>query len=300
MSLSRPVRFPLLKLPFLCIKCVLHNWDDFVLICFATFSKRARRVVKYSSLSMEEINIIANRNRQISIGDATAYTEIRKTWHFKHGRRAVNGEFVLQRGSKTLRTCRGYHRDRGHYLESYTTGATLDALKLGVDIMINVFGFTDKYVFYLEIPADFYCDPRVFKSRQMYFSLKGSADWVTVEILCQFDVGQLFFSYHRFSEEDIVAYITYWFNSGNRKLEWIQFAFNWPSYGNFNIDHLNPMPFCQTRRNGLSFVNVWQHTDMSSGKDILRKDGLLATFLLKPSSVQFFVWHQRFPDPVQQ
>ncbi|CAL2031471.1 unnamed protein product [Caenorhabditis brenneri] len=274
MSLSRPVRFPLLKLPFLCIKCVIHNWDDFVLICFATFSKRARRVVKYSSFSMEEINIIANRNRQISIGDATAYTEIRKTWHFRHGRRAVNGEFVLQRGSKPLRTCRGYDYYRGHYLESYTTGATLEALKMGVDIMINVFGCT-------------------------IGQLKVDGNKIS-ELFGLFFFHFRIFSYHRFSEEDIVAYITYWFNSCNRKLEWIQFGFNWPSPGKFNIDHLNPMPFCEKRRNGVSFVNVWQHTDMSSGKDILRKDGLLATLLVKSYSVQFFVWHQRFPDDVRQ
>ncbi|EGT34989.1 hypothetical protein CAEBREN_07950 [Caenorhabditis brenneri] len=159
---------------------------------------------------------------------------------------------------------------------------------------------TDEYVFCAPIPVNFSydCDPQIFKCRKLDFGYKNSADWVTLELLCQFDVPQLTFWVQRFSVKDIVSYATHWFNSENSKLEFAKFKFINPTLENFTIDHLNPMPFCEKRRNRCPFVEEWKDTDMSSGVDILRKDGLLATFYVDPTWVIFYIWHKRFPDDV--
>ncbi|CAL2031472.1 unnamed protein product [Caenorhabditis brenneri] len=343
MSLSRPAKFPLLKLPWLCIKCVIHNSNEFDLIFFATISNRTRRIVKISKYPLKEIIVSPSSGNLIVISDLVI--KKKNVWHFLHDNYAYNGNLVLQLGSHPLRTSRDFE----YYLRSYTAGDKLDALKMGIDFMIDVFGctikriivdgdklselfglgitsvkelfiFDDKpvnitdlknlletikvthsYEFYAPIPANFSCDPQIFKCRKLNFAYKKSADWVTLELLCQLDVPQLAFWHHRFSKEDIVSYATHWFNSENRKLEYVRFQFNNPiSLEDFEIDHLNPIPFCEKRRNRCPFAGGWKDRDMSSGMDIIRKDGLLATLYVESKSIIFYIWHKRFPDSVQQ
>ncbi|CAL2031674.1 unnamed protein product [Caenorhabditis brenneri] len=349
MSLSRPARFPLLKLPWLCIKCVLHNSDEFILIYFATISDRTRRIVRSSSYPIREIDVCLSRCSYISFKHQLEKTENEKTWYFIHDTFPYVGQFVLRLGSLPIRSSRGFNFTTGNYLDSYTAGNKLDALKMGIEFMIDVFRcsikqvsvdgnklsdffglgistvkellindpgpvnitdlkyllknvkVTDEYVFCAPIAEDFSCDPQIFNCRRIAFLCNHSADWVTLEILRQFDASQLYFSYHyRFSKQDIVSYVTHWFNSENKKLEYLHINFKSPvSLVDFKIDHLNPMPFCETRRNRYPFVKGWEEEDMSSGMDILRQDGLLATLFAKHTYVIFYVWHKRFPDVVQ-
>ncbi|CAL2031548.1 unnamed protein product [Caenorhabditis brenneri] len=346
MSLSRPARFPLLKLPYLCSKCVLHNLDEFLIIYFATISDRTRRIVRSSNYPLKTIDVGLREIGRITIKYELGNND-NKLWYFMHDKYAYGSKISLRKNSQALRTSRHFD-SRGHYLESYTTGDELDSLKMGIEFMIDVFGctvrqvfvhgdkisdlsglgirtvkelfisdpgpdnitdlkylletikVTDRYVFHAPIPANFYCDPRIFKCRKLFFGCRSSADWVTFEVLCQFDVPQLNFSYHRFSVEDVVFYVNHWFNSENRKLEYLHIAFNNPiSLEDFKIDHLNPMPFCEKRRSRRALHEPWWKTDMSNGKDILRQDGLLATLYAYSSSIFFYVWHKRFPDVVE-
>ncbi|CAL2031460.1 unnamed protein product [Caenorhabditis brenneri] len=348
MSLSRPVKFPLLELPWLCIRCVIGNSDEFILICFATISNRTRRIVKASKYPLKEIDVYLSWERSIRMGETMGYSTDCKVWCFKNGNYQYVSKFVLQKNSQPFRTRQCIDRRRGHYLESYTNGDTLDALKMGVDIMINVFGctirqvffegnklselfglgitsvkelfmrdpgpdkitdlkylletikVTDSYVFYAPIPASFSCDPKIFNCRRINFACRHSADWVTLEFLCQLDVSHFCLRHTRLSKKDVVSYITHWFNYGNRKLEYVQFVFdNRVSQEDFKIEHLNPTPFDGEQRNRCPFVGGWKDTDMSSGMDILRQDGLLATFYVDFTSVIFYIWHKRFPDAVQ-
>ncbi|EGT52327.1 hypothetical protein CAEBREN_10140 [Caenorhabditis brenneri] len=166
------------------------------------------------------------------------------------------------------------------------------------DLLENV-KVTDSYVFNSPIPDFLYFDPQIFKCRRLSFLCNGSADWITLEILCQLDVPQLSFWFHRFSKQDIVSYVTHWFRSENRTLEYLHIEFYESiSLEDFKIDHLNPMKFCKKRRSEWSLHKSWEKTDMSSGMDIVRKDGLLATLHAYPSSVIFYVCHKRFPDAV--
>ncbi|EGT52321.1 hypothetical protein CAEBREN_25837 [Caenorhabditis brenneri] len=340
MSLSRPVEFPLLKLPWLCIKTMFSSSiQNFFRIYFATISNRTRRIVKISNYPLQKVDVAQHRiSRRIFMGKD-------KTWYFSQDQFEFGVPLVLNRNSEPFLTSSSLEGDS---LRSYTAGDTPDALKMGIDFMIDVFrcsirllffdgdklselsglGITsvrelfifddkpvnitdlkylletmkviDRYAFYVPIPANFSCDPQIFTHRRLSFMSNHSADWVTLDLLCQLDVSVLNVRYERFSKEDIVSYVTHWFNSENRKLEYAQFDFNNPvSQEHFEIEHLNPMPFDEKRRNRCSFVR-WEGTDMSSGMDILRKDGLLATFYVESTSIIFHVWHKRFPDPVQQ
>ncbi|CAL2031544.1 unnamed protein product [Caenorhabditis brenneri] len=350
MSLSRPATFPLLKLPWLCIKCVIQNSDEFILVLFATISNRTRRIVLHSKHPLKEIDVYPSGCSKISIKDQLGKRANDQTWYFLHNKNVDNDHFLLKINSQPLLTSASFPTNMGSsYLHSYTTGGKLDALKLVMEFMIDVFGctvrqvivdgnklselfrlgistvkelyignsepvnitdlkfllenikVTDEYVFNAPIPANFSCDPQIFKCRKLYFGRRNSADWVTLELLCQFDVPQLDFWHHRFSVEDIVSYITFWFNSENRTQEYAQFKFIKPvSLHHFNIDHLNPMPFCEKRRSRRSLHKSLEKTDLSSGMDILRKDGLLATLYAFPTSFLFHVWHKRFPNDVQQ
>ncbi|CAL2031713.1 unnamed protein product [Caenorhabditis brenneri] len=346
MSLSRPANFPLLKLPWLCIRCVFQNWDLFDIIYFATISNRTRRIVKNSKYPLKEIEVHPRWERKIYMGKTIGAATDRKIWCFKNSYCGYGDKFVLQKNSQPLRTGSSYNPDKGYYLESYTADE-LDALKMGIDFLIDIFGckirklyvhgdklpelfrlgissvkelslsslfniadlkylletieVTDKYLFYAQIPKEFSCDPRIFKCRQLFFGWENSADWVTLKLLCQLDVPQLFFMHHRFSIKDIVSYVTYWFNSENRKLESLLVDFQNPiSQENFKIDHLSPMPFDEKRRKRCAFVGGWGNADLTRGMDILRKDGLLATVHVDFKSVFFYVWHNRFPDTVQK
>ncbi|CAL2031714.1 unnamed protein product [Caenorhabditis brenneri] len=346
MSLSRPVKFPLLKLPWLCIKRVLHNSDEFDLIYFATISNRTRRIVRSSNYPLKGIEVGLGEWSKIRIKDQLGKTENEKSWYFVHDNNANGRSLLLKINSQSFRSIEYFDCWEDHYLHSYTDGDKLDALKMGIDFLIDVFGctvslvsvagnklselvrlgispvqdlyisyaesvnitdlkfllenikVTNEYVFCVPISEDFSCDPQIFKCRKLDFGCKNSADWVTLELLCQLDVPQLNFFFHRFSVEDIVSYITHWFNSENGKIEYVQFELYNPSQEDFKIEHLNPMPFSEKRRNRCPFVGEWKGKDMSSGMDILRQDGLLATFYVDSTSVVFYVWHKRFPDPV--
>ncbi|CAL2031464.1 unnamed protein product [Caenorhabditis brenneri] len=349
MSLSRPARFPFLKLPWLCIKCVIRYSDLFDIIYFATISARTRRIVKSSNYPLKEIEVSSGSDKNIYIGEAMGKIEDKKSWSFINDEGAYDCEFVLQKNSQPFRNCRGFNCYEGHYLHSYTDYDTLDALKMGIDLLIDVFGctirhiivdgnklselfslcinsvkelhistpgpvniedlkylletvkVTDNYVFDAPIPANFSCNPQIFKCRRINFACRNSADWLTLEILCQLDVSQLTVLYQRFSAKDIVSYMTHWFSSKSRNLEYVHVYFNSPvSLEDFKIDHLNPMPFDEKRRNRCPFVGGWKGKDMSSGMDILRQDGLLATFYVEFSSIIFYIWHKRFLDAVQQ
>ncbi|CAL2031550.1 unnamed protein product [Caenorhabditis brenneri] len=339
MSLSCPIKFPLLKLPWLCIRCVIQNSDLFDIIYFATISNKTRRIVRSSDYPSQELDVDTNRS-SICMGKG-------KSWYFVDYKCGYGVPLVLKRNSQPLPTM-AIFVNISSYLHSYTAGDKLDALKMGIEFMIDVFGctirnlflerikisklnklgtmsvkklvigdgrpvyknylnyvlenikVTDEWVFNARvIPANFSCDPRIFKCRRLSFPYRKSADWVTLELLCQFDVSQLTFRYHRFSVEDIVSYVTHWFNSENRKLEYLYVFFNYSvSLEDLKIEHFNPMPFCEKRRSRWGLHEPWWKTDMSSGMDIVRQDGLLATLYAFPTSILFNVWHKRFPDAV--
>ncbi|CAL2031710.1 unnamed protein product [Caenorhabditis brenneri] len=133
MSLSRPIKFPLLKLPFLCIECVIKNWGDiFDIISFALTSKRTRRIVKILKIALNKIETFVLEQKLIKLGS------MYKTWSFYTT--SLDSSFlrkdhlVLQENAIPLYTSR---TDFG--FKSYTDGNEVIALKMAMEFLNEVF-----------------------------------------------------------------------------------------------------------------------------------------------------------------
>ncbi|CAL2031443.1 unnamed protein product [Caenorhabditis brenneri] len=139
---------------------------------------------------------------------------------------------------------------------------------------------------------DFYVDPNLFNCKKLVFS-SGSAAWVTRDILLQFEVPRLSFIGCWFFEEDIAAFITQWFHSDNKKLEYLYISLKSGDYSleRFPTTELNPIPFSDGTRVPLtmSFTGI----DFSKGLEVVRHDGLSASIHVKGKALLFYVWHNQ-------
>ncbi|CAL2031661.1 unnamed protein product [Caenorhabditis brenneri] len=322
MSLSRLVNFPLLKLPWLCIECVIKNWDIVDIIFFALFSKRVRRIVKHLKIPLNRIEIFVRECKWIELE--------RKEWKvtrtnsqslFEEHPDLRKDCLVLQNNEYSLYTSK---TDCG--FESYTHGNEMAALKMvmeflnvtfkctiervwiedgnfpesgdiGVKSTVNIlidymFGYaqnrelnlllenlevTDTCTFWMrDIDKDFYCDPKLFKCKELVF-WPGSSTWITPDLLMQFEVPRLTFLGCPFSVEDILSFITKWFHSDNRQLEYLSIEFRPREFSldDFQTVELDLLPFSERARVPLS--ESLYHIDFSKGLEIVRNDGLEAT-----------------------
>ncbi|CAL2031499.1 unnamed protein product [Caenorhabditis brenneri] len=339
MSLSRPVRFPLLTLPYLCIESVFKSWDIFDIIFFALISQKTRRIVKILKIPMSGIQIFGSDPTRIWLGGFS------KVWFFSEpslkssvDHNSGNTPLMLRNNSVPLYTSR-----TNHYLMSYTHQNTIAASKtvmefltevfkcsvesvkinqdnipvsgdIGVKSTVNLsidqnssqlFGYAQSkklelFLENLEVTGDcwmintkndFYVDPKLFKCRKLVFT-SGSNAWVTREILMQFGVPGLNFCDCSFSLEVILSFVTHWFHSDNKTLEYLYIGFRWPvSLDEFQTSELKLVPFSE--RNRVPLSESFRGIDFSKGLEIVRHDGLEATIHLTRGLFVFYIWHNQ-------
>ncbi|CAL2031482.1 unnamed protein product [Caenorhabditis brenneri] len=338
MSLSRPATFPLLKLPFLCIEPVIKSWDIFDIIFFALTSKRTRQIVKHLKIPLNGIKIIVREENSIEL-DRRRWSITRTICDsfFEKYANSRTDILVLRNNGISL-----YTKRTNDGLMSYTYGSEVNALKLameflnevfkcsvetvningdnfpesrdiGVESTVNLF-FDNTYSYAqsqqlssllenLEVTGtcdfwmrntemDFYVDPKLFKCRKLVFGAR-SADWVTREILLQFEVAQLKFYDCPFSVEDILSFVTNWFHSDNKKLEYL-FIYTQStqfSLEKFQTEDLNPLPFSGKTR--IPPIETYTMFDFSVGLEIVRNDGSVATIYFNSGVFLFYVWHDQ-------
>ncbi|CAL2031375.1 unnamed protein product [Caenorhabditis brenneri] len=340
MSLSRPANFPLLKLPWLCIECVLQNSDLFDIIFFALISKKTRRIVKSFKIPLNRIEVFLGRwkDKNIRLGNS------KKEWVFKkenETRSSSDKHLVLQQ-----KVIPFYTKRTNDAFESYTDGNEMTAIKMAMEFLDEVFkcsveevhidaeSFTEsgdigikstrnlnithnktKSLGYahnkkmslllknLEVTGtctffgtntelDFYVDPKLFKCKELMFL--GTADWVTLEILLQFEVPRLTFLKCLLSVEDILSIVTQWFHSDNMKLERLYILHQRQKFSSetFQTEELNPVPFSGRTRVPLS-ESFGGKVDFSKGLEIVRHDGLVATIHVGEDNFMFYIWHNQ-------
>ncbi|CAL2031506.1 unnamed protein product [Caenorhabditis brenneri] len=342
MSLSRPATFPLLKLPWLCIECVIRSWDIFDIISFALISKRTRQIVKILKIPLSGIQIFGSDPTRIWLcGFSKVWFFSKPSLESSFGHNSGITPLMLRNNSVPLHTSR-----TNDALTSYTDGNAIYALKLTMQFLNEVFkcsvetvniskddfplsgnigvkstenmcintrssqpfGYaqskklslllenlevTDTCDFWMRnIERDFYVDPKLFKCRKLVFGAR-SAVWVTREILMKFEVPQLRFYYCPFSVEDILSFITNWFHSDNKKLEYllIYIQYTQISLENFQTKELNPVPF--TERTHIPPIETYTNIDFSVGLEIVRNDGLEATIFVNNGVFLFHIWHSQ-------
>ncbi|CAL2031439.1 unnamed protein product [Caenorhabditis brenneri] len=337
MSLSRPARLPLLKLPFLCIECVIKEWDIFDIIFFALISKKTRQIVKHLKISLNRIEISVSAWKWIELdGKLWKITGTNCQSLFKEYPSLRKDCLVLQNNEIPV-----YTRRTNYGLMSYIYGSEFIALKLAMEFLNDVFKCSvEKVAIHednfpesgdigvrstvnlsigrhfgyaqsqnlnsllenLEVTGtcsfrlistekSFYCDPKLFKCKKLKFRW-GSAAWITREILLQFEVPQLMFFDCSFSVQDILSFVTYWFHSDNKKLEYLYIDFQKQiSLDDFQASELNPSSF--NGRNRVPSPKFLDHIDFSEGLEIVRHDGLQATIHVSRETFLFYIWHDQ-------
>ncbi|CAL2031508.1 unnamed protein product [Caenorhabditis brenneri] len=138
MSLSRPVKFPLLKLPWLCIKEVVKSWDMFDIIFFALISQKTRRIVKLLNFSLKRIKIYLTGRKWIELGSVFRKWNFRKESEpksfFEALKNLKKNPLVLQKNAIPLYTCR-----TDDSLESFCKDDETTALKMAMEFLTEVF-----------------------------------------------------------------------------------------------------------------------------------------------------------------
>ncbi|CAL2031428.1 unnamed protein product [Caenorhabditis brenneri] len=329
MSLSRPVNFPLLKLPYLCIESVIRSCGYFDIIFFALLSRKTRRIVKSLSIPVE-IWLSLRTKKSIKLQSE------RNTWYlWKSGK--TGSPLVLQKNAAPFYTVRA-----GFCLWSNPTGDETVALKMALDFLNDVFKCTvgevaiegnnfpesgdvgvestvNLYLYYLAkdmfgpvrnqhlnlllqklevtgtcifwVHNSGYCDPKLFKCQELAFQ-EDSYEWVTLEVLLQFEVPRL--TFYEYPLEDIIAFITNWFHSDNKKLEYLFVQSQHDQISLEKLQDLNPIEF--NERSEVPESDSFSIVDFSKGLEIVRHDGLRATIHGGKEGFEnflFYIWHNQ-------
>ncbi|CAL2031450.1 unnamed protein product [Caenorhabditis brenneri] len=341
MSLSRPARFPLLKLPWLCIKDVVKCWNIFDIIFFALTSKKTRQFVKSFKIPLNGIRLsVSGTARMWLCGFSWIFSKPTLKSSFNHNSRKIH--LMLQNNPIPL-----YISRTNVSLTSYTYGDAIYALKMAVEFLNEVFKCSIKEVAIeednfplsgnigvkstenmcinqintqpfgyapnkklklllenLEVTGtctfgpnstenDFDVDPKLFKCKKLVFR-RGSAAWVTPEILMQFEVPQLKFDDCPFSVQNILSFVTNWLHSDNKKLEYLCIEFRRQiSLDEFQTSKMELLPFSKRARIPISesFCGFFIH--FSKGLEIVRHDGLSASMHVKGRVFLFYIWHDQ-------
>ncbi|CAL2039488.1 unnamed protein product [Caenorhabditis brenneri] len=300
MSLSRPIKFPLLKLPLLCIECVVKSCDFSDIIFLALTSKRTRQIVKYVK-PLIRIRIFLSDTKWIEIGREScktdygfeSYTDKNELIALKMAIKFLNKTFKCLIERVEIR--------EDNFPESGDIGVK-SAVNLCIDhefvngqsrelkLLLENLEVTGTCIFRRNTENGFYCDPKLFKCKKLVFSSR-SVTWVTREFLMLLEVPRLIFCDCPFSVEDIVMFVTQWFYSDNSKFEYLHISSQNGQVPlvSFQTDLLNPLPFNGRNRIPSSGKLFW--TGFSAGLELRRNDGLTATIHVKNRLFLFYVWH---------
>ncbi|CAL2031513.1 unnamed protein product [Caenorhabditis brenneri] len=137
MSFSRPVRFPLLKLPFLCIEAVIKNWDKFDIIFFAAISQKTRQIVKHLKIPLNIFRILLLETNWIELSGSF------RRWYFE--KNETESCFDVYRNSKRYplmlhnKAIPLYTSKTDYGLESFTDGNEVAALKMAMEFLNELF-----------------------------------------------------------------------------------------------------------------------------------------------------------------
>ncbi|CAL2043589.1 unnamed protein product [Caenorhabditis brenneri] len=291
---SVPLRFPLLRLPYLCIEAVILNSEVCDLINFSYISKRTNRLVKSFKSPVSHIVIRLDQDKSIILKPMQFVLELKSTDKLKnlielfkcsvdylnidgdHLTDPINFDFNFKKINKLF--VGGKKEIENHKLKH----------------LMEQFEVSDGFILACPISKDFHCDPKLFEAKFLVLAEKKSAGWVTGDYLSQLgNIHRFDIDYPQFGIKDVVEFITRWFNSiENTTLKAFTVVFENPfSPEDLVLDHLQPMRWDPERRPA-TMINPWI-TDLSNGLDILRSDGQLATILADDDYVIFHVWLER-------
>ncbi|CAL2031497.1 unnamed protein product [Caenorhabditis brenneri] len=292
MSLSRPIKFPILKLPWLCIESVVRSWNIFDIIFFAGISQKTRRIVKILKIPLNGIEVyLTYCKTNIALMTYThqnlrnflkmAMEFLNEVFNCSVETVEINGDSFPESGEVGVKSTVNLSVDLPF---KYAQGQKLSLLLENLEVT----GTCTLRMAIIE--KDFYVEPKLFKCRELVF-LSGSGAWITREILLQFEIPQLTFFVSPFSGEDIAAFVTNWFHSDNKKLEYLYIGHQNEHTSLKQLRRLNPFPFSQ--RNRIPPSESFTRIDFSKGLEIVRQDGLQATIHVTERDFLFYIWRNQ-------
>lgn len=124
--------------------------------------------------------------------------------------------------------------------------------------------------------------------------MMNTAEWMTGQIFLRLSCNRIRLSFCHLKAQDLEGFVLQWYFSNSTHMEYVEV---WhkvsPGIMTFKNCHVR-MP--DNLRRGRYYNNTpTTYIDCSSGLDIIRKDGTIATLLVFCGSFHFIIWKERFP-----
>ncbi|CAL2042854.1 unnamed protein product [Caenorhabditis brenneri] len=294
--------FPLLKLPYLCIEAVILNLSCHDIVIFSYISKKTCRLVKSfkspvtsmrlyledgaSCLNLEPMEVQWKKSNQLSqeiIEDINYFTSLfRCSVHYLQ----IDGDYLPEDNIDF-----GFDKLK-KLLISGTKEINNDKLKY----LLEQFEVTETIIVDIPISRTFYCDPKLFKAKFVSFSGGKSAGWITADFLSQLPreaIQKLGFEHPQFTIQDVVSVITEWFQFKVPLLKFLVADLNVPIEPSDLEDKCFKLMAFSPERRPYGFLDrTGEIIDFTSGLDIVRSDGQLATIIVEGTAFLFHVWSE--------
>ncbi|CAL2029815.1 unnamed protein product [Caenorhabditis brenneri] len=121
------------------------------------------------------------------------------------------------------------------------------------------------------------------------------AHWVTSEMIFPLNISRLILNQMKWTAKDFETFVERWVNSDDTFFRFSQFLWNRRVPADLNFENLGVelREFDPEARGPAYRYSVNQAYDLSTGRDIIRKDGLMATVAVSEHFFVFCVWHER-------
>ncbi|EFP06828.1 hypothetical protein CRE_11182 [Caenorhabditis remanei] len=145
------------------------------------------------------------------------------------------------------------------------------------------------YIGYYPIYSNFQMESTRFSMDILQLN---TAAYITRDVFLNMDCSVIEMRRSSLSSEDILDFINQWYYSGNTRFERLHIesdSFKTP----IDLSGFNPKPWNSSVRG--QYYDEMKRMNFSSGLDITRSDGLLATVKQSAEAIEFVVWKNRFP-----
>lgn len=328
------MEFPLLELPFLSREKVLQHIPIADLIEFSWCSLEFKQMIKAIRTRVTGIDVTVHNPMHRSIvvksnNEMCCIYRIQKWWGDKAPEKVwnFNGTEI-----KTLKTNEHFSTNSEHSPEvemKTILSFLLDLFKTSVSTVThedstfpveilriqecqelkiknremnkkqmnsflrNMPSVSKKLVLNISVARNFKCDPDLnirFSSNRLEID---TCTWMTPEMFLSLNCGFVVLSGERFDPKVYVDFIRNWYNSDSTRLKCLKIRYSHADLKDTMFAKFKPAKWDEKQRAKV-FRAPSELIDCENGLDIVRKDGLRATIILKNSSFTFAVWHQPF------
>lgn len=324
-------KIPVLKLPLLCIICILQNSEFHVLINFSFLSRKCYRLVSISRTTLTGLDLHSNKRRTRIL--FIRNNEVIGKWIFQDLRESI-GDTVTVSGFRmnicieetdvctdtqgNFKLCvsnaitylkqlfKTPFRNITLDLDDTPCGQLFRGPETCENLKVEGFEPADDYYLYcilnnihaskflkLSVVPD--CDFRYNIGKiTTAFTEVMFCHWISKKMLLKMKHEKLLLTFTQFSSADCIEFIQAWLLSSNNTFQALHMGSNIDKFRNINYDGMGGFPWNQELRSRYYRFSPFLTVDCARGVDFLRRDGVLATAVVYKSRFNFVVWTNRF------